>query len=312
MTSNSNFQLNFQSLATGQCEIAVEDIAKVVLPLTMQDQMLMSSPAFHQQIRNFSSNAKKSRGITSIEYKKSPTEHVVKYFVNRDVTCGELRKEDVGRTVSLVGWLDSKKHGKFLQLKDGYGITQVIVDPEETAIRQEVSSVRDDSIVLVRGRVVERPPSMIRNNSETGEIEVIVNEFKIIDPEAEYVNPSGESNDTNMLIDIESSSSNSPSSQLHSPINKSLDNSKTNLYTYRTHTCGELNESNIGQEVTLTGWLEFHRMKKFFTLRDGYGCTQVIVPDELLSTYNLDSIPYESILKVSGLVLGEFCCLLNY
>lgn len=262
----------------------------------------MSSPHLQQQIRSFSSNAKKSRGITSIEYKKSPTEQVVKYFVNREVTCGELRKEDVGRVVSLVGWLDSKKHGKFLQLKDGYGITQVIVDPEETLIRQEVSSVREDSIVLVKGRVVERPQSMIRNNSETGEIEIIVKEFKIIDPSADYVNPNG---DSNMLIDIESTTSTSHSPSLHSPKLVDTNNSKTNLYTYRTHTCGELNESNIGQEVTLTGWLEFHRMKKFFTMRDGYGCTQVIVPDELLSTYNLDSIPYESILKVSGLVLGE-------
>lgn len=268
----------------------------------MHDQMMISPSNFHQQIRAFSTNVKKSRGITSIEYKKSATENVVKYFINREVTCGELRKQDVGKVISLVGWLDSKKHGKFLQIKDGYGITQVIVDPEETLIRQEVANVRDDSIVLVKGRVVERPPSMIRNNSETGEIEVIVTEFKIIDPDAEYINQNNESEDA-MLIDIERSP-NSLSPSLHSP--KLFEKPKTNLYTYRTHTCGELNETNIGQEVTITGWLEFHRMKKFFTIRDGYGCTQVIIPDDLLSTYNIDSIPYESILKVTGLVLGEF------
>lgn len=265
----------------------------------MQDRL--QSPTF-QQTRMFSTNSKKSRGITSIEYKKSRTENVVKYFVNREATCGELRKEDVGRVVTLVGWLDSKKHGKFLQLKDGYGITQIIVDSEETIMRQKVANVRDDSIVLVKGRVIARPPLMVRNNSETGEIEILVTEFKIIDPDAEYVNPKGESDDPPMQVDTDSTM-NSHSQQLNSP--RVMEKPKTNLYTYRTHNCGELNESNIGNEVTLTGWLEFHRMKKFFTLRDGYGCTQVIIPDELVSVYNLDSIPFESILKITGLVLAR-------
>jgi aspartyl-tRNA synthetase len=267
----------------------------------MQDRLQNQSPSSFQQTRMYST---KSRGITSVEYKRSRTENVVKYFINREVTCGELRKEDSGKTVTLVGWLDSKKHGKFLQLKDGYGTTQIIIDPEETLMRQEVANARDDDIVFVKGRVIARPPLMVRNNSETGEIEILVNEFKIIDPEAEYINPKGEFENNEMQVDIETSTNNSSHSpQLHSP--KMVEKPKTNLYTYRTHNCGELNESNIGNEVTLTGWLEFHRMKKFFTLRDGYGCTQIIIPDELVSIYNLDSIPFESILKVTGLVLAR-------
>lgn len=240
--------------------------------------------------------------MTSVEYKKATSENIVKYFVNRQATCGELRKDDVGKMVTLVGWLDSKKHGKFLQLKDGYGITQIIVDAEETNIRQSVANVRDDSVVLVTGRVIARPPSSTRTNSETGEIEILVTDFKILDPDAAYVNENGES-EKDESMEVETSLQQSQTPQQISP--RAVEKPKPNLYTYRTHNCGELNEANIGQEVTLTGWLEFHRMRKFFTLRDGYGCTQVIIPDELCTTYNIDSIPYESILKVSGLVLGR-------
>lgn len=257
----------------------------------------LSDPCQQQQ-RGFSTSTK-SRGITSIEYKKAISENIVQYFVNRKVTCGELRKDDVGKMVRLVGWLDSKKHGKFLQLKDGYGMTQIIVDSEETEIRQEVANVQDASIVLVLGRVIARPPSSARANSETGEIEILVTDFKILDPEAPYLNENGEPKTAeSMEVDTIASSSQQISPRI-------IEKPKTNLYTSRSHNCGELNESNIGQDVVLTGWLEFHRMRKFFTLRDGYGCTQIIIPDELCSTYNLDSIAYESVLKVTGLVLGR-------
>lgn len=222
----------------------------------------------------------------------------MKYFVNREVTCGELRKDEVGRVVTMVGWLDSKKHGKFLQLKDGYGITQILIDSEDLETRQTVANVQENSIIQVKGRVIARPPMMVRNNSETGEIEVLVAEFKILDPNAEYLNANGE---TERVATMEVEPTQPP--QQASP--RVTEKPKTNLYTYRTHNCGELNETNIGQEITLTGWLEFHRMRKFFTLRDGYGCTQVIIPDELCNLYNIESIPFESILKVSGLVLAR-------
>jgi aspartyl-tRNA synthetase len=258
-----------------------------------------------QQSRSYSTSTK-SKGITSVEYKRSTSENIVKYFVNRDLTCGDLRREDVGRFVSLVGWLDSKKHGKFLQLKDGYGITQVIVDADDLNMKQMVANAQEDSIILVKGRVIARPPGMIRTNSDTGEIEVIVTNFAILDPNEEYRNPDtgepekkGTSEATNVDEDVQ------PQQTQVMTMQKSAEKPKVNLFTYRTHNCGELSEANIGQEVTLTGWLEFHRMRKFFTLRDGYGCTQIIIPDELCLTYNIEEIPFESILKVTGLVLAR-------
>lgn len=265
--------------------------------------------AFDQSNRSYStSTSSNSKGITSIEYKKSASENIVKHFVNRALTCGDLRRDDVGRFVTLVGWLDSKKHGKFLQLKDGYGITQVIIDPDDLNMKQSVANVQEDSIIKVKGRVIARPPAMIRNNSETGEIEILVLEFTILDPNEEYKNPDGEKekDKKSMEVDVNDISTSTSPQQQQQISPRAPEKPKINLYSsMRTHTCGELTEANIGNDVTLTGWLEFHRMKKFFTLRDGYGCTQIIIPDELCESYNIEEVPFESILKVTGLVLAR-------
>lgn len=76
-----------------------------------------------------------------------------------------------------------------------------------------------------------------------------------------------------------------------------------NQFTTRTHNCGELRTAHEGQEVAICGWLEFSRLNKFFTLRDGYGSTQVFIPDELASEVNLNDITFESILRVEGKVV---------
>lgn len=52
-------------------------------------------------------------------------------------------------------------------------------------------------------------------------------------------------------------------------------------YTDRTHTCGELRSTQIGEKVILSGWLEFRRMEKFLILRDAYGHTQLLIRDEV-------------------------------
>lgn len=76
-----------------------------------------------------------------------------------------------------------------------------------------------------------------------------------------------------------------------------------NAYTTRTHTCGELRLSHVGQTVTLCGWLQFQRMRMFLTLRDGYGEMQIIIPDALIDTVQIESIPFESILSIRGRVI---------
>uniref|UniRef100_A0A182QZW8 Aminoacyl-transfer RNA synthetases class-II family profile domain-containing protein n=1 Tax=Anopheles farauti TaxID=69004 RepID=A0A182QZW8_9DIPT len=77
---------------------------------------------------------------------------------------------------------------------------------------------------------------------------------------------------------------------------------KINKFTTRSHHCGELRLAHAGQEVTLCGWLEFSRMNKFFTLRDGYGTVQALLPDDVTQHFSLDGLAFESILRVRGTV----------
>ncbi|XP_022908417.2 aspartate--tRNA ligase, mitochondrial [Onthophagus taurus] len=77
-----------------------------------------------------------------------------------------------------------------------------------------------------------------------------------------------------------------------------------NKYTERTCSCGELRIENVGERVILCGWVEYQRMKKFVVLRDGYGHTQIIIKDTAADLQDLfESLPYESIVKVEGIVI---------
>lgn len=75
-----------------------------------------------QQRRHYSSSnlnrplKAPNRLVTSIEYKRATSESILQHFNNRETTCGELRIANVGKVVTLVGWLDTKKHGRFLQV----------------------------------------------------------------------------------------------------------------------------------------------------------------------------------------------------
>ncbi|XP_055939268.1 aspartate--tRNA ligase, mitochondrial-like [Argiope bruennichi] len=79
--------------------------------------------------------------------------------------------------------------------------------------------------------------------------------------------------------------------------------SSVNNFTNRTHTCGELNASHVGEEVTLCGWTTFERCDKFIILRDKYGFTQIIFNEiENLSKKFVKSLPLESVIQVKGIV----------
>ncbi|RWS29773.1 aspartate--tRNA ligase-like protein [Leptotrombidium deliense] len=78
-----------------------------------------------------------------------------------------------------------------------------------------------------------------------------------------------------------------------------------NSFTFRSHNCGELRSTDDGKFVTICGWLQYQRGNKFLILRDGYGTTQIIIPEKS-SLKNSDSliekISLESILMVKGWV----------
>lgn len=99
----------------------------------------------------------------------------------RTHTCGELRPGHAGQTVRLSGWVHRKRdHGGviFLDLRDHYGITQVVVNPDQPFFT-EAEQVRAESVVIVTGTVVKRTPETVNANLDTGEVEVVASSFAV-------------------------------------------------------------------------------------------------------------------------------------
>ncbi len=94
----------------------------------------------------------------------------------RDVTCGELRAADAGREVRLSGWVHRRReHGGlvFVDLRDRYGLTQVVINEAEAPEAAEVANrLRSEFVVAVRGTVARRLAGSENSKLETGEIEV--------------------------------------------------------------------------------------------------------------------------------------------
>jgi aspartyl-tRNA synthetase len=106
--------------------------------------------------------------------------------MKRTNTCGALRKTDAGHTVTLNGWVHRKRdHGglSFINLRDRYGVTQVVVDPSDGASSEllaRTAELRNEFCVAVEGVVRERPASMINAEMATGEIEVLASTLVIL------------------------------------------------------------------------------------------------------------------------------------
>ena len=92
----------------------------------------------------------------------------------RTHTCGELRKADAGKEVRVSGWIHSvRDHGGviFIDLRDNYGLTQIVIDPE-CDFYQALDKWRVESVVQFDGVVVERAEGTVNPKLATGEIEV--------------------------------------------------------------------------------------------------------------------------------------------
>ncbi len=104
--------------------------------------------------------------------------------LNRTHSCGELRLEDAGREVVLMGWVQRRRdHGGliFVDLRDRRGLTQVVFNPEVNPDTHNKAGVlRDEFVLAVRGVVNPRPPEMVNPNLPTGEIEVMVSELRLL------------------------------------------------------------------------------------------------------------------------------------
>jgi len=100
----------------------------------------------------------------------------------RTHTCGELNKSNLGQTITLSGWMDVKRnHGGviFLNLRDIYGVTQIVVKPESPLFKI-AEELKSEYVLKVTGKVTPRPGANANANMPTGEIEVEAEEITIL------------------------------------------------------------------------------------------------------------------------------------
>ena len=100
----------------------------------------------------------------------------------RSHTCNELRKNNVGKSIVISGWINKKRdHGNllFIDLRDNYGITQCIIDQENKNFK-ELEKIQLETVIKVEGRVVNRSKETINKDIETGEIEISIENFTVL------------------------------------------------------------------------------------------------------------------------------------
>lgn len=99
----------------------------------------------------------------------------------RTHNCNELNKSQVGKQVKLSGWVHRKRdHGNllFVDLRDHYGITQLVTTTDSKQF-DAVTSVRNESVITVTGKVVERSDETKNKNIATGDIELVIESFHV-------------------------------------------------------------------------------------------------------------------------------------
>ena len=100
----------------------------------------------------------------------------------RSHTCAALRKSDVGETVRLSGWVHRvRDHGGvlFIDLRDHYGITQVVADPDSKAFKL-AEAVRGEWVIRIDGLVKARTEDTVNKAMPTGEIELYAHEIEVL------------------------------------------------------------------------------------------------------------------------------------
>ena len=109
----------------------------------------------------------------------------------RTHTCGALRAANIGETVRLSGWCHRiRDHGGvlFIDLRDHYGLTQVVADPDSPAFKT-AEKLRSEWVVRVDGRARRRPGGTENPDLPTGEVEVFATEIEVLGPAAELPMP---------------------------------------------------------------------------------------------------------------------------
>ena len=109
----------------------------------------------------------------------------------RTHTCGDLRSANVGETVRVSGWVHRvRDHGGllFIDLRDHYGLTQCVADPDSAAFKL-AETVRAEWVIRIDGEVKARTPETINPNLPTGEVEVFIREIEVLSQAGELPLP---------------------------------------------------------------------------------------------------------------------------
>lgn len=106
--------------------------------------------------------------------------------MKRSHHCGDLRKADAGKTVTLCGWVSKRRdHGGiiFIDLRDRHGLVQVVIDPaHDSKDFHKAEGVRSEYVLQVTGLVRERSAETVNPHLPTGEVEVVVKELNVLNP----------------------------------------------------------------------------------------------------------------------------------
>ena len=113
-----------------------------------------------------------------------PQANVTDHQTMRTYYCGEVRKEQIGETVTLCGWVDSSRdHGGviFIDLRDRTGVIQIVSDPQRTPDSyKDAEALRNEYVVQVTGRVTARPEDKLNPKLPTGEVEVYADRIELL------------------------------------------------------------------------------------------------------------------------------------
>jgi aspartyl-tRNA synthetase len=100
----------------------------------------------------------------------------------RTHNCNELNKEHVSQNVKLSGWVHRRRdHGNllFIDIRDHYGITQLVFTDKDPELKDKASYLRYESVITIEGTVIARSAETINKSMATGEIEVVINKYSV-------------------------------------------------------------------------------------------------------------------------------------
>lgn len=121
--------------------------------------------------------------VQSVETVQSNAVSPPNSFCGRSHSCGELTSGHVGEVVTLCGWLQFQRMGgRFITLRDAYGITQVTITDDKQNLAEMCSKLGYESVLAVRGTVASRPQGQHNKDMATGTIEVLASDIRVLNP----------------------------------------------------------------------------------------------------------------------------------